>query len=154
MKEAVHKILKIEAIISLFTSGFLNALCAWLINQKSAYVDVHMWSIMFDLFITAHCTCILTVLFAHFSSKRYIRMGVFTKCRTISGFAKNPILLGFLMGDLSFLTGFIIINSLFAILSISALSLCGYIVYKWIFGAAVGILANNIALQRFMLAEK
>jgi len=154
MKEKLRKAFLIETIINFCTSGVLNALCAWLINKQMSFVDVNIWSSMVDLYITAHCTSLLTVFFSHSSAKRYCRLGAYTEGSFFAGFAKNPLLLGLLVGDISFIIGAVLVNVLFALLHVSVLPLYGFVVYKGFFGALTGAATANIALQRFMLKDK
>ncbi len=152
MKEAVKKILRTETIINLFTNAILNALCAFLINMRAETVATDFFSVAIDMFITCHCTAMLTTGFAVFSARRYKKLGVYTEDRWASGFPKNPVLLGLVIADIFFFVG-LALGGIFALCTVTTMPLWIFVLYKGIFGAVIGIVAVNVAQRRFLLRE-
>lgn len=66
----------IEAGINLAISGFLNALCAWLLFRAAPAVPVDFWSLFIDITITCFLVSVCTAFFATASARRYLRQGL------------------------------------------------------------------------------
>ena len=76
MDTATRVTFGIEAGLNLLISGFLNALCAWLLFRGAPAVPVDFWSLFIDTVITCYLVSVCTAFFATASARRYLERGM------------------------------------------------------------------------------